>query len=100
MESFSPSGVTQNTAVTGTSARLELRNVMPGQPSVVRLANVGTDVIFLAFGDSTVTATTAAGMPMIGNSVECFSIPQGATHVAAISAGTASTLYETVGEGL
>lgn len=100
MEVFLPIGNTADFAVTGTTANTQLRNTMPGQPSVVRLANIGTQTVFVAFGDSTVAATVADGFPMIANSVECFSIPAGATHVAAIASGAGSTLYATVGEGV
>jgi hypothetical protein len=100
MEAFLPIGNTVDFAVTGTTASAQLRIPMPVQPSVVRLANIGTQTVFIAFGDSTVTATVADGFPMIANSVECISMPSTATHVAAIASGTGSTLYATVGEGV
>lgn len=100
MEAFLPIGNTVDFAVTGTTASAALRIPMPGQPSVVRLANIGTETVFVAFGPSTVAATVADGFPMIANSVECFSLPADATHVAAIAGGVGSTLYATVGEGV
>ena len=100
MEAFAPVTATVNFAVTTASARVSLRSLLPvvNQP-VVRLANVGTSTIFVNFGDSTVTVTAANGFPMIANSVECFSIPITATHVAAIASAAGSTLYATVGAG-
>lgn len=100
MEAFAPVTATINLPVTATTANVSLRSLSPvvNQP-VVRLANVGTQTIFVNFGIAGVTATTTAGFPMIANSVGCFSIPVTATHIAAIASAVGSTLYATVGAG-
>lgn len=64
----------------------------------VRLFNSGTNVIFVNFGDSTVTATLTNSMPMLPNSVETFYFHNDWTTIAAISGATGNTLYATMGE--
>jgi hypothetical protein len=55
-----------------------------------RISNPGTTEVFLAFGDSTVVATTS-GMSMPPGSLDVVTLPAGTTHVAALTeAGTAN----------
>lgn len=89
---------TTNLAVTGTTGSVALPDATPSQ---VRLWTVSTDAVcFIAFGDVTVVATTAAGMPFANGLTEVLSVPVGATYIAAITATGTATLYITPGEGI
>lgn len=93
---FMAGGPTVNLAVTGTTARVQ---VQPTSASpAIRVYNSGTVAVFLNCGDSAVTATVAAGMPVAPGTVEV--IGSGQTYCAGISGGTAATLYITPGAGL
>jgi hypothetical protein len=98
---FNPnSGATVSLAVLTTSAAVPA--IANQTLANFRLANVGSNTVFLAFapqGAAAPVATTATGMPMIGNSEEVFTLPPG-TQIAAIAAATGNTLYVTAGEGL
>lgn len=91
---------TANLAVTASSQTLAIpAGVGVGTPAV-RVANVGTQTIFIDFGLSTGTASTSTSMPILANTVEVFSIVNDVTHLAVIAGSTGSTVYLTVGEGL
>lgn len=73
---------------------------------VVRLANVGSVAVFIAFGDNTVTATVANGMPILPGTVELFAMAQiragsstSPTYFAAITESSTARISATVGEG-
>lgn len=70
----------------------------PHNGAALRMLNSGDDIVFVKFGDASVVATTD-DIPMLGNTVEVFAAPSGATHCAALSAGVANTLYITPGDG-
>jgi hypothetical protein len=67
----------------------------------VRVYNAGTATIFLAFGDVTVTATTA-GYPVPSGAIEVITVPNvaAAPNVAGITASGTATVYITPGAGL
>lgn len=65
-----------------------------------RIANIGTQVVFIDFaGLSTATTTTTTGMPLLPNSVEVFKDRPNA-YIVAIAAGAGSTIYVTAGDGV
>ncbi len=64
----------------------------------VRVYNSTTAIVFIQFGDSTVTATTAK-MPIPSGNTETFQIGPSVTHVAGITASVTGTLYCTTGVG-
>lgn len=64
----------------------------------MRLANIGTQTIFVALG--TVTASASTSMPIMANTIEMFSLPGGVNTLSVIAAATGSTLYATIGIGL
>lgn len=97
MRSSTP-GATSNIVVGAASARVKL--VESSSPQQVRICNDGTATVWLAFGDSTVTAAAASGIPVTAGAIEVVTIPGAATHVAAIAAGATGTIYFTVGAGL
>jgi hypothetical protein len=88
-------------AVTTTSARVAL--TAPGSVGEyqVRLVNAGSYTTFIAFGDASVAATVAAGLPMLANTCEVFTVTADVGYVAAINDSGASgvNLYITTGLG-
>ncbi len=94
---------TVNLSVTSSSSRVQVLTATSladvSGSSVVRLYNAGSVVVFVAFGDSTVTATTTANMPIAPGSVEAFRVNPAQTHVAGITAAGTATLYATPGAG-
>jgi hypothetical protein len=93
---FQAGGATVSLAVTGTTARAQVRTG-PTSPNI-RIYNSGTVAVFLVCGDVTAVATSAAGMPVAPGTVEIMGCNQ--QYVAGISAGTAATVYLTPGTGL
>lgn len=92
-EIFQPRmGTSAAISATTSSSRVAVSNV-PSEGGQVRVAVGGVSGaawIFVAFGDSTVTATSA-DVPMLPNTVEVFTVGRGVTHVAALTdAGTAT----------
>lgn len=71
--------------------RVELPTLTPGREDVFRLA--ATENCFVNFGDDTVTAATTDIFFPAG--VETIKVPTGATHIAAIDAGTNGILSVT-----
>ncbi len=69
-----------------------------GAGTTLRLANVTAQECFVAFGASTVVATTG-GFSVPGNSQVFVTIPSGTTHVAAITASGTATLRISRGDG-
>lgn len=95
MNPFTP-GASSTRAVTTSSANVALtRN---GSEQVLIFAPAANAVAFIKFGDSNVTAavTDIAIAPGFNR---IFTIPPGATHVAAITAASTATLYFTCGDG-
>ncbi len=92
---------TVNLSATTSSSRVQVLTASYGSSSepVVRLYNAGSVVVFVAFGDSTVTASTTANMPIAPGSVEAFTVSPTQTHVAGITASGSATLYATPGAG-
>ncbi len=94
---FQNNGGTVNLAVTTSTGSVALTGV--GSGGTVRLLNTGTTIMFVNFGTSAVTATTAAGMPLQPGIPEAFAVGSSITHVAAITASGSGTLYATTGLG-
>ena len=86
-------------SVSGTTAAGAL-NLQAGTPRgglTCRVHNATAVRVYIQFGDSTVTATTAK-MPIPAGATEVFSIG-GCTHIAAITDSGTGTLYATPGFG-
>jgi hypothetical protein len=69
----------------------------------VRLVNAGNVLAFVRFGvssPSAVLAATSADIPLPPGITEVLSAPDDATHVAVITASSATTIYVTIGEGI
>lgn len=92
---FRPSGgATVNIDVASASARVALTS---GEQQ--RVMNNGTATAWIAFGDGTVTAAIASGMPVGPGVTEVITIPPGVTQVAAIAAAATGKIHFTPGSG-
>jgi len=108
LDVFTPVTNTIVLAATTSPATIALADPRTGADErVVRLVNAGSSTVFVAFGDLTATAAVptagapASGFPVLaGQGPEPFRIPATATHVSAVCASGAATLYVTVGRGL
>lgn len=97
---FSPMTPTVSIASVGTSSSNVARTLsghLGGDE--IRIANTGTAVAFVEFGESTIAATTTTSVPILPNTVEVFSVNPVQTHVAAITVSGTTTLYITTGRG-
>lgn len=107
MQAFDGAASTIAVTTAGTSAA----SLLPGRPGPgmqVRLANIGTTAVFVAFGpDTTVTATVPSGTAnttstcVLGNTERVFALPVNCYAIAYIfnTAGAATTLVISVGSG-
>ena len=95
MNPFPIPDVNGTIAVTSTSQRI----AMVGAGGSVLLQNVGGTECFVKVGDGTVTAVAGGSatlasngsMSIPGGAIVTYSIPQTATHIAAICAGVGTT---------
>jgi len=96
-------GGTVNLSVTSSTGRVAVLTATSladvSGSSVIRLYNAGSVAVFVEFGDGTVTAAVATGMPIAPGSVEAFRVNPAQTNVAAITASGTATLYATPGAG-
>ena len=104
MQAFSPTGNAVTLTVTASSGNTQVNAGAIGQPSQIRIANIGSLTSYVAFGsDNTVTANTTTSMALLPNSVGIFTIgtPTGANvFVAAIASTTGNSLNLQPGEGI
>lgn len=100
MNPFSIGGATVTLSVTTSSgsSALGLKTTPPGSQVVVQSDPNSADTAFIAFGGSSITATTS-GYPILPGTVQTFSVGQGETYIAAITASGTATLYATPGHG-
>lgn len=94
---FTP-GATVTVAVTVASAATAMSK--PDSRQVMITSAATSALAFIAFGDSTVAATVAASCPILAGTAQVFTVPAGATHIAAITGATTATLYVTSGDGV
>lgn len=92
---FTP-GASSTLAVTTSSARVAITR--KGSEQVLIYAPAANAAAFIVFGDDTVVATTA-GVAIPPGFNKVFTVPEGATHVAAITGASTATLYFTCGDG-
>lgn len=93
---FSPAG-TVNVSATTTTANVALPLVARDQVMVTNAP--GGSTAFIAFGDSTVTASAATSTPVLPGAAYTFTINPQQTHMAAITGTGTATVYATVGQG-
>jgi hypothetical protein len=65
----------------------------------IRVHNIGTNIVYIALGTDTVTASTTT-MSLAAGAVETFTLDDGQTHLAAIAGAAGNTLNITLGQGI
>ncbi len=100
MKPFVAGLTTVNIDVSSSNQRVAL-GPLRGGPFQVRIANDGTATVWIAFGDVTVTAALASGLPVASGAIEVLTCPDvgGAPYMAAIAAGSTGKIYANVGTG-
>lgn len=97
---FTPTSDTVTASATTTTSNVALGAFTSIAGGSVRVANIAAGgTVFIKFGDATVTATTAAGMPVFAGAVETFQLGPKDTYAAVITGLGTSTVYFTVGQG-
>lgn len=90
---------TVNVVASGASQYVAAPNTPLGVRAV-RIANIGTEVVFIELVESAAgVASAATGVPILPNTVEVMTFANDKTGVAVIGAA-GSTVYFTFGEGL
>ena len=92
--SFAPTALPASLSVSSSSARVAFPS--PGPTALI--VNTGSNVAYLNFGSSTVTATTGGYLLGVGCSM-AYNV-SGQTYVAAITASSTTTLSITTGSGI
>lgn len=102
MRPFTPRpAATVNIDVSSSSQRVLIQDT--GRTSSVRIMNDGSATAWVRFGDDTVTAAVATGMPVGSGVTEVVQVQvnSGAPlYVAAIAAGSTGKIYFSPGEGI
>lgn len=99
MNNFTPTGAGTVNLVVG-AASTNVGVVVPNASVALRIANVGTQVVFLRFGfTNAVAATVAADFPLLPNTAEMFEFGGPLLFVAGIATAVGSTVYITPGMG-
>lgn len=91
---FSP-GASASLSVSTSTSNITLPS---GGGTQFLLQNEGTDAVYFATGDSSVTASTG-GTPLLGGESRIFTLDPSATTIAAITGSGSATLHITRGEG-
>jgi hypothetical protein len=96
---FTAGGTTVSISVSGSSQNIAVQSTATPTPGCaqIRVFNSGSAITFIAFGGSTVTATTSS-LPIAPNSVEVFTMPLTGIYAAAIGT-SGNTIYFTPGDG-
>lgn len=97
---FTPYASTTNVGTAGTTTTttaLTLPSPAPKRMQLRTYNNCAT-APFIAWGTSGVTATTT-GLPLGPGAIELFTVPDGTTHVAQITASGTCSIYYSVGQG-
>ena len=101
MQPFQPAPTAASTTALDVTAEDQTMTLSPNggtQTRSLRLANIGTQTVFVALG--TVHSSVTTSMPVLANSVEVFTLPGGITTLSVIAETTGSTLYATIGDGV
>ena len=98
IDTFSPatSTGTVNIALSTASQAVALTNVVS---QTIRVFNDASVTTFVAFGSSTVTASTASALPVAAGVTEVFRPNGNATYVSAMVSSGAGVIYFTPGAG-
>jgi tRNA A37 threonylcarbamoyladenosine synthetase subunit TsaC/SUA5/YrdC len=99
MEAFSPGPKTVNINVSSSSQSVQV-TAHRGKAQV-RIMNNGSATAWIAFGDSTVTASASSGIPVGPGVTEVMTVGDSASiYVAAIAAASTGNIYFTPGAGV
>lgn len=98
-QAFIPQGNTVTFSATTTSSNAQ---VVPAGPQAqsVRVVNSGSVIVYLAFGQTSAVTANNTSIPMLGNSVEVFALPNASTYMAVNASSATATVYVTAGEGM
>lgn len=102
MRPFSPA-ITGRTVSINVSNTSQAVSIGADAPDSVRVMNNGTATVWIAFGDSSVTASTTTNMPVGPGVTEVFTFRNAnglPLFAAAIAAGSTGLIYFTPGTGL
>lgn len=103
VDAFKPGESYSATAGSSPAVAVQIRQTQSGTgtgPCTVRVCTAGSSALmFVKFGDSSVTATSS-DMALPGGVVEIFQLAAGQTHMSVISSGSSNTVYATVGVGV
>lgn len=97
---FTPFASATNVGTAGTTTTttaLTLPSPAPRRMQLRTYNNCAT-APFIAWGGAGITATTG-GLPLGPGAIELFSLPEGTTHVAQITASGTCSIYYSVGQG-
>ena len=87
------------TAANGTNTQtLSAQNSSP--LSDIRIANSGTSIAFVQWGDGSVTATSTTGTPVLAGVTEVFHTGGYVSVVSAVALAGSANVYATWGEGV
>jgi hypothetical protein len=90
---------TTYTLSAGSSAISQQIKSKTGGEATVRLVVLSSGaMVYVAFGDSSVQATSNS-MPVLPGSFEVFGLTPGETYISVLSSGAATNVYVTVGRG-
>ena len=97
-DNFCQTADTVTVSASTTSANVALGATRSASGFSVMCTNAGSNLAFIAFGTSTVAATTA-GIPVMPGAQIVVEAPAQATYVAAITGSSTTTMYFTPGQG-
>ncbi len=103
MKAFIPTGDTVNIDVSAASQAVLIGPNPAAGAVVVRIMNNGSATVWINLGPSTVTATTAAGIPIPAGGIEVMTVPHNSTNLiyaSVIAAGATGRIYFTPGSGI
>lgn len=95
---FAIGGRTDTLGATASTGRVLIRDIAGNRQVTVSSPAAG-QVTMIKFGDSSVTAVVADDTPILPGTVQVFTVPIGATHMAGITVSSTATLYVTPGNG-
>lgn len=90
---------TVNIDVSNTSQRVALGGSGNGYRQI-NIMNDGTETVWIAFGDSTVSTAATTGKPIGPGADLVATVPNGVTYVAAIAAAATGKIYFTPCSGI
>jgi len=98
---FTPKAAGTVSITTSGASQSVALGVVGGGSRQIRVKNIDTtNLVFINFGTSVVTASLATGVPIGPGETAGFTIADDTTHVAAIAGGGTPVIYFTPGYGV